>query len=93
MLVDAGTGDTTVESVVTSVMSSKSMWFKSVGENLREVLLIVGGEGVATLVRLLVGGEGAKGGAVAARGGVVLRSAYFDTAEGDAGGGVGTWVG
>ena len=93
MLADAGTGDTTVESVVTSVMSSKSMWFKSVGENLREVLLMVGGEGVATLVRLLVGGEGAKGGGRSGtrRGGFEIG--FLQHWGKGRRGGVRTWVG
>ena len=57
----------------------------SVRENLREFLVMDGGEGAATLERVLVGGGGTKGEAVVARGGVVFRSAFFDTGDEEAG--------
>ena len=69
-----------MESAVSRVKSSMSS-----GENLRDVLVIDGGEGVATLENVLAGGGGTKGEAVVARGGVVLRSAFLDTGDKEAG--------
>ena len=62
----------------------------SVGENLIEVLVMGGGEEVATLDVILTGGGGAKVEARVALGGVVLRSAFFEAdGEEEAGG---EWV-
>ena len=58
----------------------------SVGVNLRVVLVMGGGEGVATLRVVLTGGGGAEGDAKMARGGVGLRLAFFDTGDKEAGG-------
>ena len=63
-LAGAGRKDATVESAVSRVRSSMS-----VGENTREVLVMDGGDGVATLESVLAGGGGTGGKAVVARGG------------------------
>ena len=76
--------DSTVESAVSKVRS-----LMSVRVNLREVLVMGGGDGVATLEVVLTDGGGTEGEAKMARGGVVLRSTFFDT--GDEGAGV-EWV-
>ena len=80
-LAEASMEESTVELAVSKVRSSMS-----VGVNLREVLVMGGGDGVATLGVVLTGGRGNKGEAKMARGGVVLRSAFFDTGDEEAGG-------
>ena len=77
----ASTEDSTVESVVSKVRSSMS-----VGVNPRVVLVMGGGDGVAILGVVLTGGGGTEGEARMARGGVGLRSAFFDTGDEEAGG-------
>ena len=74
-----------MESAVSRVRSSMSA-----GENVREVLVMDGGEGVATCESVLADGGGTKGEAVMARGGVVLMSAFLDTGDKEAGGVWGT---
>ena len=61
----------------------------SVEVNLRVVLVMGGGEGVATVRVVVTGGGGTEGEATIARGGVSLRSAFFDTGDKEAGG---DWV-
>ena len=70
-----------VESVLSRVRSSMP-----VRVNLRVVLVMGGGEGVATVKVVLTGGGRTEGGAKMARGGVGLRSAFFDTRDKEAGG-------
>ena len=65
-----------VEAVVFSVRSSRSDEVK-----LRVVLVIDGGEGVATVRVLVRGGGGAEGEAMSDRGGVSLWSTFFETGE------------
>ena len=64
-LAEAGMGESTVESAAARVRSSMS-----VGVNLSEVLVMGGGDGVATLEGVLTGGGGTKGEAKMARGGL-----------------------
>ena len=62
----------------------------SVGENVIEVFVMGGGDGVATLEVVLASGGGTKVEARLALGGVVLRSAFFEAdGEEEAGG---EWV-
>ena len=83
-LAKAGMGESTVESAVTKVRSSMS-----VEVNLRDVLVMGGGEGVATVEAVFTDGGEARWGARMARGEVDLRSPFFDTGEEEAGG---EWV-
>ena len=54
--------------------------------NVRVVLVEGGGGGVTAIIALVSGGEETRGEAIIARGGVDLRSAFFDTGEEEAGG-------
>ena len=84
-LAEAGMGESTVESAVAKVRS-----LTSVSENLIEVFVMGGGDGVVTLEAVLTGGGGAKVEARVDLGRVVLRSAFFDAdGEEEAGG---EWV-
>ena len=83
-LAKAGMEELTVESAVAKVRLSKS-----VGVNLSEVLVMGGGDGVATLEGVFTGGGGTKGEAKMARGGVGLRSAFFYAGDEEA---EGEWV-
>ena len=75
------TEESIVESVVSRVRSSIS-----VKMNLRVVLVMGRGEGGATVRVVLTGGGGTEGEATMARGGVCLRSVFFDTGDKEAGG-------
>ena len=79
-LAEAGMRESTMESTVSKVKSSMS-----VEVNLIDVLVMGGGEGVATFDTVVTGGKEAKGEARMARGGMDLRSAFFDTGEEEAG--------
>ena len=72
-LVEAIVGESTVESAVSKVKSSMSD-----NLNLRAVLVMGGGEEVTTINAVVAGGGGTRGEARKARGGVDLRSAFFE---------------
>ena len=76
--------ESTEEAAVSKVKSSASNDL-----NVRVVLVEGGGGGVTAIIALVSGGEETRGEAIIARGGVDLRSAFFDTGEEEAGG---EWV-
>ena len=82
--VEAVIEESTVESAVSRVKSSMADDL-----NLRAVLVTDGGEGVTVLNAVVAGGGGTRGETGMARGGVDLRSTFFNTGEEEAGGG---WV-